>query len=155
YGARRRTRPMRARRSDLRFGRRAVRESALPAAGVARDRRQGADRRHRRLYGDLLVRGLQRLRAAEDVPHLGSRVPRKSDFAGSREIAGSHHQSCSNRKAASRPSAARGDKGEEKEWVMVTIRKEMPFDLDARDDLLDRVWGLSRFQKTAERLREG
>ena len=30
---------------------------------------------------------------------------------------------------------------------MVTIRKEMPFDLDARDDLLDRVWGASRFQK--------
>ena len=38
---------------------------------------------------------------------------------------------------------------------MVTIRKEMPFDIDARDDLLDRVWGASRFQKTAERLREG
>jgi predicted N-acetyltransferase YhbS len=38
---------------------------------------------------------------------------------------------------------------------MVTIRNEMPFDIDARDDLLDRVWGASRFQKTAERLREG
>ena len=38
---------------------------------------------------------------------------------------------------------------------MVTIRKEMPFDIDARDDLLDRVWGALRFQKTAERLREG
>jgi predicted N-acetyltransferase YhbS len=38
---------------------------------------------------------------------------------------------------------------------MVTIRKEMPFDLDACEDLLDRVWGASRFQKTAERLREG
>jgi predicted N-acetyltransferase YhbS len=38
---------------------------------------------------------------------------------------------------------------------MVTIRNEMPFDLDAREDLLNRVWGPSRFQKTAERLREG
>jgi predicted N-acetyltransferase YhbS len=38
---------------------------------------------------------------------------------------------------------------------MVTIRTEMPFDIDAREDLLDRVWGPSRFQKTAERLREG
>jgi len=38
---------------------------------------------------------------------------------------------------------------------MVTIRNEMPFDIDARDDLLDRVWGASRFQKAAERLREG
>ena len=44
-----------------------------PLPVCARDRRQGADRRHRGLYGDLLVRGLQRLRAAEDVPHLGSR----------------------------------------------------------------------------------
>ncbi len=38
---------------------------------------------------------------------------------------------------------------------MVTIRPELPFDVDARDDLLDRVWGAARFQKTAERLREG
>jgi predicted N-acetyltransferase YhbS len=38
---------------------------------------------------------------------------------------------------------------------MVTIRIEMPSDIDAREDLLDRVWGPSRFQKTAERLREG
>ena len=37
---------------------------------------------------------------------------------------------------------------------MVTIRTEMPFDIDARENLLDRVWGPSRFQKTAERLRE-
>ena len=35
-----------------------------------RDRRQAADRRHRRLYDDLLVGGLQRLPAAEDDPHL-------------------------------------------------------------------------------------
>ena len=38
---------------------------------------------------------------------------------------------------------------------MATIRTEMPFDIDARENLLDRVWGPSRFQKTAERLREG
>ena len=46
---------LRARRPDLRLGRRAVREAALRAAGQPGDRRQGADRRHRRLYGDLLV----------------------------------------------------------------------------------------------------
>ena len=44
----------------------------VPAAGQPGDRRQGADRRHRRLYGDLLVRGLQRLPAAEDLPHLST-----------------------------------------------------------------------------------
>jgi predicted N-acetyltransferase YhbS len=38
---------------------------------------------------------------------------------------------------------------------MVTIRHEMPADIDAREDLLDRVWGPSRLGKTAERLREG
>ncbi len=38
---------------------------------------------------------------------------------------------------------------------MVTIRNEAHCDIDAREDLLDRVWGPSRFQKTAERLREG
>ena len=38
---------------------------------------------------------------------------------------------------------------------MVTIRTELPFDVDVRENLLDRVWGAARFQKTAERLREG
>ena len=38
---------------------------------------------------------------------------------------------------------------------MVTIRNETFADIEARDDLLDRVWGPVRFQKTAERLREG
>ena len=38
---------------------------------------------------------------------------------------------------------------------MVTIRNEMPLDIGERERLLDRVWGASRFQKTAERLREG
>ena len=62
--------PMRAGRADLRLGRRAVREAALSAAGKPGDRRQSADRRHRRLHGDLLVGGLQRLLAAQDLPHL-------------------------------------------------------------------------------------
>jgi predicted N-acetyltransferase YhbS len=38
---------------------------------------------------------------------------------------------------------------------MVKIRNEMPADIAARDDLLDRVWGAARFGKTAGRLREG
>lgn len=38
---------------------------------------------------------------------------------------------------------------------MVTIRNETVHDIEAREDLLDRVWGAARFQKTAERLREG
>jgi predicted N-acetyltransferase YhbS len=38
---------------------------------------------------------------------------------------------------------------------MVTIRNETSTDVDAREDLLDRVWGAARFDKTAERLREG
>ncbi len=38
---------------------------------------------------------------------------------------------------------------------MVTIRKEAFTDIEAREALLDRVWGAARFQKTAERLREG
>ncbi len=67
---RRRDGALRAGRPDLRLGRRDVREEAVPAPGEPRDRRQGADRRHGRLHGDLLVGGLQRLRAAEDVPHL-------------------------------------------------------------------------------------
>jgi predicted N-acetyltransferase YhbS len=38
---------------------------------------------------------------------------------------------------------------------MVTIRNETHFDIDAREALLDRVWGAARYLKTAERLREG
>ena len=38
---------------------------------------------------------------------------------------------------------------------MVTIRNETHRDVEAREHLLDRVWGQSRFEKTAERLREG
>ena len=38
---------------------------------------------------------------------------------------------------------------------MVTIRHETLRDVDAREWLLDYVWGRSRFAKTAERLREG
>jgi predicted N-acetyltransferase YhbS len=39
--------------------------------------------------------------------------------------------------------------------IMVTIRNEAHCDVEAREDLLDRVWGASRFHKTAERLRKG
>ena len=38
---------------------------------------------------------------------------------------------------------------------MVTIRSETYRDAEAREHLLDSVWGPSRFEKTAERLREG
>jgi predicted N-acetyltransferase YhbS len=38
---------------------------------------------------------------------------------------------------------------------VVTIRSETHRDVEAREQLLDRVWGPSRFEKTAERLREG
>jgi predicted N-acetyltransferase YhbS len=41
------------------------------------------------------------------------------------------------------------------EWVMVTLRNETHRDVEAREQLLDSVWGPSRFEKTAERLREG
>ncbi len=65
-----RDRPLRARRPDLRQCGRIVREAALRAARQPRDRRQGADRGHRRVHVDLCGRSLQRLRAAEDRPHL-------------------------------------------------------------------------------------
>ena len=38
---------------------------------------------------------------------------------------------------------------------MITIRNETGKDVERREALLDRVWGRSRLQKTAERLREG
>ena len=41
------------------------------------------------------------------------------------------------------------------EWAMVDNSQRSAGDIDAREDLLDRVWGPARFQKTAERLREG
>ena len=55
---------VRARRPDLRLGRRALREGALSAAHLAGDRRQGADRRHGRLHDHLLGGRVQRLPAA-------------------------------------------------------------------------------------------
>ena len=58
------------RRADLRLGRRALREEPLPAAGLARDRRQGADRGDRRLHGDVFVGRLQRLPAAAAIRDL-------------------------------------------------------------------------------------
>ncbi len=56
-----------------------------PVAREPGDRRQAADRRHRRLYGDLLRGGLQRLSAAEDDPHLlsGHLTPPEPAEAGS------------------------------------------------------------------------
>jgi predicted N-acetyltransferase YhbS len=42
-----------------------------------------------------------------------------------------------------------------KELTMVTIRNERPTDVVAREALLDRAYGLTRFTKTSERLREG
>src|SRR5829696_8504754 len=65
---------------DLRLRRRALRAGALSAAGLARDRRQSPDRGHRRLHRDLRLGGLQRLRAAEDLPHLSFPLP--SPLAG-------------------------------------------------------------------------
>ncbi|MXN65780.1 GNAT family N-acetyltransferase [Stappia sp. GBMRC 2046] len=38
---------------------------------------------------------------------------------------------------------------------MIEIRDEALWDHDAREELLDRAFGLSRFEKTSERLREG
>ena len=48
----------------------ALREDAVPVAGVARHRRQGFDRGRRRLYDDLLLGRLQRLPAAAAVRDL-------------------------------------------------------------------------------------
>ena len=63
--------------------RRALREAALRAPGQPGDRRQGADRGHRGLHVDLRRRRLQRLRAAEDHPHLTkAQKPRPSPLAG-------------------------------------------------------------------------
>ena len=61
---------LRRRRADLRLGRRALREEPLPAAGLARDRRQGADRGGRRLHRDVFVGRLQRLPAAAAIRDL-------------------------------------------------------------------------------------
>ncbi len=38
---------------------------------------------------------------------------------------------------------------------MFTIRHEIPSDVSAREALLDRAFGVARFRKTSERLREG
>ena len=50
--------------TDLQLGGRSLRKEPLPAAGLARHRRQGADRGDRRLHDDLFVGRLQRLSAA-------------------------------------------------------------------------------------------
>ncbi|HEY8383735.1 MAG TPA: N-acetyltransferase [Microvirga sp.] len=38
---------------------------------------------------------------------------------------------------------------------MIEIRNETPFDVEAREGILDACFGASRFEKTCERLREG
>ena len=134
---RRRAGALRAGRPDLRLGRRAVREAAVRAAGEPGDRRQGADRRDRRLHGDLRVRGIQRLRAVEDLPHL------RSPGAGT---AGPHIPP----KAVWAPLAPQRE-----DTLMITIRKETIRDFDAREALLDLSFGPARFEKASERLREG
>ena len=68
---------------DLRLGRRAVREEPLPAAGLARDRRQGADRGGRRLHDDLFVGRLQRLSAAAAIRDLSTAAGRNPAPIGS------------------------------------------------------------------------
>ncbi len=55
-----------------------------PLPGDARDRRQAADRRHRRLYVDLLGGGVQRHSAAADLPHLKSCLPLQSAGEGAK-----------------------------------------------------------------------
>src|SRR5439155_6119095 len=84
---------MRDRGTDLRFGRRHVRKRTLRFANQPRDRRQAADRGHRRLYRHLRLGGVQRLSAAEDLPHLAetdgdlkpTRVNSDSSFRGAGE----------------------------------------------------------------------
>ncbi len=61
---------LRAGGPDLRLGGRAVREEPYPLPVSLEIGDRVPDRRHRRLHGDVLRSGLQRLRAAEDVPHL-------------------------------------------------------------------------------------
>src|SRR5262249_11801447 len=121
---------------------------AVRAAGYAVDRRQGPDRGHRRLYGDLFRDRLQWLSAAEDVSHLsllgsvGRRLrpaplPLNLDLTTPRRRA---------------PAAALVAG---KELTMIAIRLERPADVTAREALLDLSFGRGRFDKTSERLREG
>ncbi len=100
HATRRRGRPLRTCRPDLRLRRRALRARAVPAAGQPRDRRQGADRWRRRLHGDLFGRRLQRLPAVADLPHLtlpgagatGSHRPApKNAMSWRKEVRYGHH----------------------------------------------------------------
>ena len=83
---------LRARRPDLRLDGRAVREAAVRCCRQPGDRRQGADRGHRRLYDDLLGRRLQRLPAAEVLstsePRAQRRVTRRGPTSPARLDAG-------------------------------------------------------------------
>src|SRR5262249_17389304 len=117
------------------LGRRAVREAPLRSADQPRDRRQGADRRHRRLHRDLRSGSLQRLRPAARLSHLTTvdlRLRRPPPHAG----------------------MGAGGRRSERSRIMVTIREEACREVAAREALLDAAYGDCRFTKTPERLRE-
>src|SRR5262249_13819488 len=82
-----------------------------------------------RLYGDLLVGGFQRLRAAEDLPHLTQRAFSGFDRSLTGPVGG----------------CAR----------MITIRHERPVDEAAREALLDVAYGDERHGKPSAKLRRG
>ena len=85
----RRDRALHRRRPDLQLGRRPLREDPLPAAGLARHRRQGADRGGRRLHGDLFVGRLQRLSAAAAIRDLTlglTAIPNSAEISLKSEI---------------------------------------------------------------------
>ena len=104
--------PLRHRRTDLRFGRRALREGALRAPRFAVDRRRGADRGHRRLHHDLRVRRLQRFRAAEVVRDLGTIVRAPSPGALRAPPSPARGEGRDARRRHSEPSPLVGEGGE-------------------------------------------
>ena len=155
---------VRARRPDLRLGGRALRARSVHAAREPRDRRQGADRGDRRLHGDVLVGGLQRLLALEDGPHLTLlHLPR---LRGRSTATRSGGGSCTRPLPNPPPQAGEGETSRYleltarsvergKELAVATIRKELVKDIGAREALLDLCFGEARFAKASERLREG
>src|SRR4029453_12381626 len=119
----------------------ALRRGAVACPRQPGDRRQGADRGHRRVHGHLLVGGVQWLLAAEDLPHLTSREP-----APPGSLHPPQNALCSAR------LAARGGREQAK---MISIRKERPPDVAAREALLDEAFGKRRWLKSSQRLRDG
>src|SRR5262249_12540809 len=118
----------------LRLPQRDEGKGAVCTAVKPGDRRQAPDRGHRRLHGNLFLGGLQRLPAAEDLPHL------TSPGAGTSRLPPIW-------------TATPGLPG----WdmAMITIRKELTKDAAAREALLDVGYGDARFRKVSARLREG